>query len=798
MGNATEPNESNSPLSSAALTSALRPLLHQQAGRLRSRFLVHGLGLCVLLPAAAILLFFGLDHSLRLPLPIRLFHTLAVATLLGYGLWQFVRYPLTRRFADVDIAQLLERRFPELHQRLVSAVQLQELGSDQLRNQSRAMIDQLMDETAAATRALPLDRLFDQRRTLRVYAAAGGLLACLGLGTALAPATAQAFLLRHLGLAAEYPRETTLRIEVPPNGPEVQREDRDGVIELVLPAGADLHVSVLAEGTVPPEVFLSVEPRRDTDPNAAGDNSPNNNPAGNRTAANTTRSITMSPRPGGRFRHVFRRLSGSFEFHARGGDDENGDRLVIVRTVHPPQVASIRADITPPAYTGVAQLQQNGGAIEALIGSDVDFLVSTTTLVKQATMVFLESGRRLELQPVDIQDDGGKARTYRGKFTIEGSDRYQVELLSDTGLRNPNPGTYPIASLQDYAPVGRWLLPDDESTLLLPTALLCLRVDVRDDFGLAGIDLAIDHAGGQSLQRSLLPVATTTPSAPTTAALVTELFEVRELLTGTKGQNEGLSLRLVLRDTRQPQPSTVELPRRIVQVVEPPQLAEAIAKAFRSLREEASQALEVQTDRRARLEDLLQNGLSATSELAQVLTGVEVGQGRVMGNCERLHRGLMRAFDTHLWNRLDPSQHTAQVVELYRTFSSTLREPIAHAPAFYRDLAARRTAGTLGAMETTLDPILAMIGIADQLITTDAPQAARLLAEAQVARPGSDLTAALQEALKVQLRIQNTLQQLLLRLEEWNDYQDLIQEARALRDRQRDMQNRTEEARGKK
>ena len=41
------------------------------------------------------------------------------------------------------------------------------------------------------------------------------------------------------------------------------------------------------------------------------------------------------------------------------------------------------------------------------------------------------------------------------------------------------------------------------------------------------------------------------------------------------------------------------------------------------------------------------------------------------------------------------------------------------------------------------------------------------------------------------------LEQLLLRLEEWNDYQDLVQEVRALRDRQRDLQNRTEEARGK-
>lgn len=786
MADPTAPSAPPPPRPGPALAETLRPLLRAQAARLRARYLWYGLGLCALLPAAAILLAFALDHSLRLPLPIRLLHTSATIGLLGYAIWRHVRYPLTRAFADVDTALLLERCFPELHQRLVSAVQLRELGEDQLRNQSRAMIEQLVAETNAAAQALPLARMFDHRATLRVFAAAALVVGALGLGSTLGPATARAFLLRHLGVSADYPRETTLRIEVPPAGPEVQRTDRDGGIELVLPAGADLHVSVLAEGVVPKEVFLDVQPLRGP---AAG-------PTGPAAAAADPRSVTMSPRPGGRFRHVFRRLSGSFEFHARGGDDDRGDRLVVVRTVHPPQVAAIRAAVTPPAYTGQPVQEQNTGAIEALIGSAVEITVATTAPVQSATMVFLESGKRLPLQPLDVQDDSGTGKAHRGKFVVEGSDRYQIELQADSGLRNPNPGTYPIASLQDYAPVGRWLLPDDESTLLLPGAVLCVRIDVHDDFGLTAVDLGVDHAGGRSLQRSLLPAATN--PTPTTAALVTELFEVADLLAGAKSQHEGLSLVLALRDNRQPEAGTVELPRRIVQVVEPQQLAEAIGKAFRGLREEATQALDVQTDRRARLDDLLREGPGAGNDLAQVLTGIEVGQSRVLDSCERLHRGLMRAFDVHLWNRLEPSQHAAQVIDLYRSFSSTLREPVALAPAFYRDLAERRTAGTLGALETVLDPILAMVTIADQLVTRDGPQASRLLAEAQVARPGSDFTGRLEQALATQDRIQQALRQLLLRLEEWNDYQDLIQEARALRDRQRDLQGRTEEARGNK
>jgi len=495
---------------------------------------------------------------------------------------------------------------------------------------------------------------------------------------------------------------------------------------------------------------------------------------------------------------VFRRLSGSFEFHARGGDDNHGDRRVIVRTVHPPQVATIRATVTPPAYTGITQLVQTGGAIEALSGSAVELAVTTTAAVHDTTMVFLESGRRLPLVPVSIQDDSGASTQYRGSFTIGTSDRYQVELVGDSGLRNPNPGTYPIAALQDYAPVGRWLLPDDEATLLLPEAILCLRLEVRDDFGLRGVELAVDRASGRALDKSLLPPALPAEAgsaAPATSAVLTELLEVKDLLAGKAPGSDGLSLRIVVRDNREPEAGSVELPRRIVQIVEPPQLAEAIAKSFRMLREEASQALEVQVDRRGRLEELRARTAITPGELAQLLTGVEVGQNRVLGSCARLHRGLMRAFDTHLWNRLETSQHQAQVIELYRAFSSTLQEPVAQAPEFYRDLIARRAANTLGAMEATLDPILAMVGIADRLLTTDVPQATRLLVQAQVARPGSELDATLAQILPVQGRIEQSLQELLQQLEAWNDYQDLIQEARALRDRQRDLQGRTEELR---
>lgn len=762
------------------VAATLRPLLAEQLRRLRRRYLWHGTALLAAAVGLLVGLFFGLDHWLRLPLPIRLLHTAAIGALAIWVAHRHLRYPLTRPFGDVELAAWIEATFPELNQRLVSALQLRAASDSDLRNQSSAMIDRVVADATEGARRLPLDRLFDARRTLRFAAVASVVVLLLTVGAFADPATARAFVLRHLGFSTDYPRLTTLIVELPPAGQDMHRRDTGDVVELMLPAGADLHVSVLAEGTVPKDVFLDVTPQ-----SASG-------------SAGDARSIAMSPRPGNRFRHVFRRLSGSFEFHARGGDDDRGDRTVIVRTVHPPQVATLAARVVPPAYTGVDAIEQTGGAIEALAGSEVTLTLSTTTAVQKAAMVFLESGRRLEMQPTTLQDDSATATVYRSVFALEQSDRYQIELVAPSGLRNPNPGTYPIAALQDYAPVGKWLLPDDEALMLLPNALLCVRLDVRDDFGLVAVDFAAERAGSRTLARSLH--ATGDGARPRTEPVVlTELVEVKDLLGAAANPgNDSVVLSAALRDNRAPQANTTELPHRIVQIVDAPQLASAIAKAFRALREEVDQALEIQTDRRTRLQDLLGNPAASPDEIAQVLTGAEVGQGRVNGTADRAHRALMRAFDVHLWNRLEQSPNAATVVDLYREWSRTLAEPVALDPAFYRDLQRRRTAGTLGGMETTLDPILAMIGLADRLTTTSGPDTSRLLSEAQVARGADDRQDLIGRTIALQTGIEQSLQQLLSRLEEWNDYQDLIQETRALRDRQRDLQGRTDDARGRK
>jgi hypothetical protein len=136
------------------LAAAIDDLLRSQLHRLRRRILLHGLGAVLAVPTAAVLLFFLLDRTLRLPAPIRVFHTLVVFSLLAAATWWFVRRPLRQRLQQLDVAVLIERVFPELHQQLVSAVQLEAmLQQGALRNQSAAMVERLVASAAAARAA---------------------------------------------------------------------------------------------------------------------------------------------------------------------------------------------------------------------------------------------------------------------------------------------------------------------------------------------------------------------------------------------------------------------------------------------------------------------------------------------------------------------------------------------------------------------------------------------------------------------------------------------------------------------
>ena len=209
---------------------------------------------------------------------------------------------------------------------------------------------------------------------------------------------------------------------------------------------------------------------------------------------------------------------------------------------------------------------------------------------------------------------------------------------------------------------------------------------------------------------------------------------------------------------------------------------------------------ELLNDRQERLEEILEeidDGQSLASQQVAI-TFVEVAQGRVRTSAGRIHDDLMRAFDFHLFNRMEASAHAVTVLELYKSFHARATEERSVFPDFYRDIAERRDTGRLGAMDKALDPILQMVSGADRIANEHAPAAMRALAVARAAESNKDAAAALATSRQNQRLMIKEFKSLLAKLEAWNEFQDVITNTRSLLDQQRDIRSRTKKLQGDK
>ena len=757
----------------------LEGLLARQLSRIKGRFLLHGSGGFLVALTLAATVYYPLDRYLRLPAGVRIVLSLAALAYLAYLFHRFILYPIKHALTHGDVALATEDRFPELRQKLISAFQLgktlEESGdADDLRNQSREMIEALLADAAQHTDRIRHQELLDPTRTKKVWAAAAVMLVLVGGFTATHLEVAGVFLQRIFGINAVYPRETTIVIERPSqaedSGPDY-RVVRDGQkIDVTLSAGGDLPVLARADGVVPSEVLLHVQGGRGI-------------PA----------KVTMSARENNRFRHTFRRVSDGFSFWATGGDDYGSDALVEVSVVHPPKIETVRATITSPAYTRIEPTVQEGGAIEALLGSSVQFDITTTAEVDTATVKFLESGQELALVPVEVEDDGGRRTVYQGRFSVTESDHYQVELVGLEGLRNPHPGSYAIVALPDHPPVGDLLSPlDDNLNIILPDAMVPVRISARDDYGLTEIKLSLQSAQAeQGTEISLFEGAPDEPVTQQMAMTLIDLLQPEFKDQATVGQS--LVLTIHVSDNRNPESQVKDVGPRQLRIIGETELLRTIARHFRNIRDDVEVNLALLKDRNKRLEDVIDDlGQEVPLKDLQLnITSVEVSQGRIKTAAGNIHRELMRAFNFHLFNRLETSAHAATVLERFVAFHESATEPRPLYPGFYRGLTAARRSGELGALEKALDPILEMTHSADQISETLAPDALQLLAKSRVAKNTADAAADLRVASEHQRKMMEEFEALLGHLDNWNEYQDVINSTRTLLDSQKEVRDRT-------
>jgi hypothetical protein len=318
------------------------PELQQTLAELRTRIrryvLIEGVASTVAVLGGVFWLSLIVDHlwfrvsRLELPYWFRAAFDVGVAGLFGFLLVSLIGLRVLRGFRAKALALVLERRFPELNDRLVTAVELVENGEDSAKNPlAAAMLRQTVADAVEATRKLDLTSVFDRKPLQRAVTAAAVLIASIGGLAVASNSTIQTWKSSFLDLNDEYwNREYGLTVRVVAQPGDLIREFDDQFIKH--PRGADLTLLMeVDEGRkVPDRVQLSYR-------------------LANGRGGGTVLCSKIGER---QFRHSLSGLLDDVEFHIYGGDFVNREPYR-VQIVEPPQLDEIDLACFYPSYTGI-------------------------------------------------------------------------------------------------------------------------------------------------------------------------------------------------------------------------------------------------------------------------------------------------------------------------------------------------------------------------------------------------------------------------------------------------------------
>ena len=321
-----------------------------------------------------------------------------------YAAVRFIWLPSRRRISDVQCAQYVEERFPQLQDRLVSAVEFGTSAGDGL-----GMVDLLIRDTLEKSSRLDFS-IFVDRRMLAIYGAVAAV-PVLFLGALLlwGPSFFRYGFQRLYVPWTQSQDAAAVSIRVSPGDKEIAR-------------GSDQQIEASLVGFDSQEVRVLVQPE----------------------GWSAWQPAVMEPRPqGSSFQHLLVDVQQSVHYYVMAGGVRSNTHAL--RVIDHPAVRRIDLTYTFPSYTGMQpQTLENEGDISALKGTRVDLKISLTSPAESGRLVFADGSL--------VQLARSAEKTFSGSLTLKESGSYVVQLgLSGTGTAAGS-REYLIEVLEDAPP----------------------------------------------------------------------------------------------------------------------------------------------------------------------------------------------------------------------------------------------------------------------------------------------------------------------------------------------------------
>ena len=371
----------------------------------------------------------------------------------------FLVIPLAHTITLAGIARSIEKRHPELQERLSSAVEL--LTSDDIPEirGSEVLIAALAEEASRDAIHVQPRMEIPLRKARPFMLAAVGVLLILGALWTVFPAVMARLFTRAVAPFMNLPNISADMLTIEPG-------------DIVLPEGKRMEVQVtvandavkrcslrrrMPDGTEQPEYMTALPPDEHGNPRF---------------------TMTLAP------------ASESFRYRVYAGDALS--RYYDVTVVPPPMVNRIDAHYTYPAYTKRPAETKTDipGDIKALAGTDVTVTAHMNKRVTKAALRI--NGREIEAQPVAIASGDNGASVCRFSVHLKPGlrGRWALAMEDEYEFTNTSP-EHRIEALPDAPPTVEVLEPLDNRLKLKPSDRLPVEYAMTDDFGLAEAEFLV-------------------------------------------------------------------------------------------------------------------------------------------------------------------------------------------------------------------------------------------------------------------------------------------------------------------
>ncbi len=332
-------------MTNAPHSAEISRVLDDLRSRIRRYVVWEGLAIVVLFLGA---MFWGLYLAdelhfavRKLELPLWLRRLLAVAGIAGFT-WLLLTRVVVRLLRPLEprsLALLLERRFPDLAERLITAVELEGQPLDRSAV-SNAMLQQTLTDLGRQMGTLDVTPVFDFRPLKRGLLIAGVVLASIiGFGVVNAQAMSR-WVAAYIGGETNYWerfRRNALHMRVVAQpGDKIRHFNAQQIYKH--PRGGDLVLQIESDkpDTAPDNVALSWRSLTE--------------------AGRTRGTVNLIPATAGVYRHTMKNVVDEQLLWLRGGDFANGTPYQVV-IVEPPRIDRVELQCDYPAYMGMDSLE---------------------------------------------------------------------------------------------------------------------------------------------------------------------------------------------------------------------------------------------------------------------------------------------------------------------------------------------------------------------------------------------------------------------------------------------------------